>query len=267
VVLSVAVAFLLWSPFGSGASAPPPALAVRVLDVGQGDSILLQPPGAKPILVDTGPPEDGVEDRLRQLGIDRLAAIVISHDQSDHAGNLAELLGSIDIDRLVYGRADSRLHAAALAAGVEPYRLAAGGELDSGELQLSALWPPRELLGETDEDPNLLCLVLVARWHHFSMLLTGDAEAEAVPIDAGPVDVLKVAHHGSEDAGLGGLLERLVPKLAVISVGAGNPYGHPTEPTLAELHAHGVPTMRTDQDGEIDIAADGSGWLVAPNGG
>jgi competence protein ComEC len=99
------------------------------------------------------------------------------------------------------------------------------------------------------------------------MLLTGDAEAEAVPIDAGPVDVLKVAHHGSEDAGLGGLLERLVPKLAVISVGAGNPYGHPTEPTLAELHAHGVPTMRTDQDGEIDIAADGSGWLVAPNGG
>jgi competence protein ComEC len=267
VVLSGAVAFLLWSPLGSGASAPPPALAVRVLDVGQGDSILLQPRGAKPILVDTGPPEEGVEDRLRELGIDRLAAIVISHDQSDHAGDLAELLRSLDVDRLVYGRPDSRLHTAALAAGVEPYRLAAGGEFDSGELQLSALWPPRELLGETDEDPNLLSLVLVARWHHFSMLLTGDAEAEAVPIDAGPVDVLKVAHHGSEDAGLGGLLERLVPKLAVISVGAGNSYGHPTVRTLAELHAHGVPTMRTDEDGEIDIEADGSGWLVAPNGG
>jgi competence protein ComEC len=267
VVLSVAVGFFLWPPFGSGESAPPAALAVRVLDVGQGDSILLQPPGAEPILVDTGPPEDGVEDRLRELGIDRLAAIVISHDQSDHAGDLDELLGSIDVGRLVYGRADSRLHAAALAGGVEPFRLVAGGEFDSGELQLSALWPPRELLGETDEDPNLLGLVLVARWHHFSMLLTGDAEAEAVPIDAGPVDVLKVAHHGSEDAGLGGLLERSVPKLAVISVGAGNSYGHPTERTLADLHAHGVPTMRTDKDGEIDIAADGSGWLVAPNGG
>jgi competence protein ComEC len=217
--------------------------------------------------VDTGPPEDVVEDRLRELGIDRLAAIVISHDQSDHAGDLDELLGSLDVGRLVYGRADSRLHSAAVAGGVEPYRLAAGGELDSGELQLSALWPPRELLGDTDEDPNLLCLVLVARWHHFSMLLTGDAEAEAVPIDAGPVDVLKVAHHGSEDAGLSGLLERSLPKLAVISVGAGNSYGHPTARTLADLHAHGVPTMRTDKDGEIDIAADGSGWLVAPNGG
>ena len=64
------------------------------------------------------------------------------------------------------------------------------------------------------------------------MLLTGDAEAEAVPMDPGPVDVLKVAHHGSEDAGLGELLDRSVPKLAVISVGAGNSYGHPTDATL-----------------------------------
>ena len=60
------------------------------------------------------------------------------------------------------------------------------------------------------------------------MLLTADAEAEAVPIEPGPVDVLKVAHHGSDDAGLGALLDRTDPKLAVISVGAGNPYGHPT---------------------------------------
>ncbi len=267
-LLLLAVAFLLWSPFGPRASAPPRTdLVVRVLDVGQGDSILLDPPNGTPLLVDTGPPADGVENRLRELGIDRLAAIVISHDQSDHAGDLGELLSSVHVDRLVYGRADSRLRRAALAAGVEPYRLAEGGELDSGELHLSAVWPPRELLGETGEDPNLLCVVLVARWHHFSMLLTGDAEAEAVPIDPGPVDVLKVAHHGSEDAGLDELLERSFPKLAVISVGAGNSYGHPTERTLAELRSHGVPTMRTDEDGEIDISANGSGWLVAPNGG
>jgi competence protein ComEC len=267
-LLLLAVAFLLWSPFGSRASAPLRSdLVVRVLDVGQGDSILLDPPNGTPLLVDTGPPADGVENRLRELGIDRLAAIVISHDQSDHAGDLGELLSSVHVDRLVYGRADARLRRAALAAGVEPYQLAEGDELDSGELHLIALWPPGELLGETSEDPNLLCVVLVARWHHFSMLLTGDAEAEAVPIDPGPVDVLKVAHHGSEDAGLDELLERSFPKLAVISVGAGNSYGHPTERTLAELRSHGVPTMRTDEDGEIDISANGSGWLVAPNGG
>jgi competence protein ComEC len=240
---------------------------VRVLDVGQGDSILLDPPHSEPVLVDTGPPDDGVEDRLRELGIQRLAAIVITHDQSDHAGDLGELFDSVRVDRLVYGRDDPRLRRAAQALGVQPYRLAEGGEIDSGGLQLSALWPPRELFGETSEDPNLLCLVLMARWQHFSMLLTGDAEAEAVPIDPGPVDVLKVAHHGSEDAGLDGLLDRSVPKLAVISVGAGNSYGHPADRTLAELRGHGVPTMRTDRQGEIDIEANGSHWTAEPDAG
>src|SRR5512144_988271 len=185
----------------------------------------------------------------------RPAAIVISHDQSDHAGDLGDLLGSIRVGRLVYGRADPRLRRAALAVGAEPFQLAEGGEIDSGALHLSALWPPRELLGETGEDPNLLCLVLVARWRHFTMLLTGDAEVESVPMDPGPIDVLKVSHHGSADAGLPGLLERSVPKLAVISVGADNPYGHPTAQTVAELRSHGVPTMRTDREGEIDIDA------------
>jgi competence protein ComEC len=264
-----AVALLIAWPFGSASppATPPGDFAVRVLDVGQGDSILLDPPDGDPVLVDTGPPGDGVEDRLHELGISSLAAIVISHDQSDHAGDLDSLLGEIHVERVVYGRADARLRAAALAAGAKPYRLAEGGELDSGSLRLGALWPPRELLGETGEDPNLLCLVLVAQWRHFSMLLTGDAEAESAPMDPGPVDVLKVAHHGSADAGLGELLERSVPKLAVISVGAGNSYGHPTEATLAELRAHDVPALRTDTRGEIDIVANGSGWTVRPEGG
>jgi competence protein ComEC len=242
-------------------------LVVRVLDVGQGDSILLDPPDGEAVLVDTGPPGDGVDDRLRELGIHRLAAIVISHDQSDHAGELGAVIASVRVDRLVYGRDDPRLAGAALASGIQAYRLAQGGELDSGGLHLTALWPPRELLHGTGQDPNLLCLVLVARWHHFSMLLTGDAEAESVPIDPGPVDVLKVAHHGSEDAGLGGLLERSVPKLAVISVGAGNPFGHPDDRTLADLRQHRVPTLRTDADGEIDIEADGSRWTAGPGAG
>jgi competence protein ComEC len=265
-----AVALLVAWPFGPAsppATPPPGALAVRVLDVGQGDSILLDPPDGDPVLVDTGPPGDGVEDRLHELGISSLAAIVISHDQSDHAGDLGSLLGEIHVERVVYGQADARLRAAALAAGAEPYRLAEGGELDSGSLHLGALWPPRELLGETGVDPNLLCLVLVAQWRHFSMLLTGDAEAESAPMDPGPIDVLKVAHHGSADAGLAELLERSVPTLAVISVGAGNSYGHPTDATLAELRAHDVPAMRTDTRGEIDIVANGSGWTVRPEGG
>jgi competence protein ComEC len=85
------------------------------------------------------------------------------------------------------------------------------------------------------------------------MLLTADAEAESTPLDPGPIDVLKVAHHGSDDAGLGSLLDRIRPRLAVISVGADNPYGHPTPGTLATLAAHHVPTLRTDLDGTIEI--------------
>jgi competence protein ComEC len=173
----------------------------------------------------------------------------------------------VKVDRVVYGRDDQRLRRVALVAGAAPFQLAEGSGIDSGALHLSALWPPRELEGETGEDPNLLCLVLVARWRHFSMLLTGDAEAAAVPMDPGPIDVLKVAHHGSEDGGLGALLDRSVPKLAVISVGADNPYGHPTARALDELGSRGVPTMRTDRQGEIEIDANGSRWTAHPGAG
>ena len=105
--------------------------------------------------------------------------------------------------------------------------------------------------------------MVLARWHDFSMLLSADAEAESVPLDPGPVDVLKVAHHGSDDAGLDELLDRTRPRLAVISVGAGNPYGHPTAATLATLSAHGVRTLRTDLDGEVVIDAGRHAIVVA----
>jgi competence protein ComEC len=94
------------------------------------------------------------------------------------------------------------------------------------------------------------------------MLLTADAEAEAVPLDPGPIDVLKVAHHGSEDAGLAALLNHTAPGLAVISVGADNPYGHPAPATLSTLAEHHVPVMRTDVEGDISIDVTRKGWTV-----
>jgi competence protein ComEC len=189
---------------------------------------------------------------------------VITHDQSDHAAGVEDLLGHVPIGRLIYGRLNRRTLAGADAAGVEPERVAAGDELRSGALQLRVLWPPRELLTEAapDADPNLLALVMEARWHDFTMLLTADAEAESVPLDPGPIDVLKVAHHGSDDAGLGSLLDRIRPQLAVISVGEGNPYGHPTHGTLSTLAGHHVPTLRTDQDGDVVIDVNNGSFRV-----
>jgi len=245
---------------GDGGLAPPVSgLRVSVLDVGQGDAILLQPAHAAPVLVDGGPPGDGLASKLGDAGVKHLGVAIVTHEQSDHAGGIEELLGSFPVDRLLYGRLSRRLRGEAAAAGAVPARVAEGDAMRSGALRLEVLWPPAELLADppAGADPNAQALVLLARWHRFSMLLTADAEAEAVPIDPGPVDVLKVAHHGSDDAGLGALLARTSPRLAVISVGEGNPFGHPTPATLATLAAHGVRTLRTDRDGTVTLDVQG----------
>jgi competence protein ComEC len=238
---------------GAGASIPLPGLRVSVLDVGQGDAILFQPAGAPALLVDGGPPGDNLEAKLHSAGVQQLGVAVVTHEQSDHAGGIEELLGRFPIAQLLYARLSRRLRGEAEAAGARPARIAEGVSLRSGRLRVEVLWPPRELLAVplAGADPNTQALVLLARWRGFSMLLTADAEAEAVPLDPGPVDVLKVAHHGSEDAGLDALLDRILPRLAVISVGADNPYGHPTPATLSALAAHHVPTLRTDRDGTV----------------
>jgi competence protein ComEC len=170
---------------------------------------------------------------------------------------------------LLYARLGRHLRGEAEAAGAGPVRVAAGDTIGAGHLRLSVLWPPPELLDQSLDgtDPNAEALVLLARWRWFSILLTADAEAGEVPIDPGPVDVLKVAHHGSEDAGLGALLDRTAPRLAVISVGADNPYGHPAAATLAELARHGVRTLRTDRRGTIELDVDRNSFVVRAGGG
>jgi len=254
---ALAAALLFGLPGMGGAASPPPfhGLRIEVLDVGQGDAILLRPAGAPAVLVDGGPPGDDLAGKLGDAGVSSLGAAIVTHDQSDHAAGIEELLGRFPIERLGFARLDREAMAAAVAAGIDPERLAAGQELHSGHLRLQVLWPPRELLGEplSGEDPNQQALVIEARWHRFSMLLTADAEAESVPIEPGPIDVLKVAHHGSDDAGLDSLLDRTRPQLAVISVGKDNPYGHPTQGTLSTLERHRVPTLRTDRDGDVVI--------------
>jgi competence protein ComEC len=237
---------------------------VDVLDIGQGDAILLQPADGLPILIDGGPPGDELASKLADAGVERLGAAVVTHDQSDHVGGIEEILGRVPVSKLVYGRLGRKSLAAARAAGAVPVQVAAGGLLRSGQLRLEVLWPPRELLEQPapGADPNQSALVLLARRGGFTMLLTADAESESAAFESGPVDVLKVAHHGSEDAGLSRLLDRTRPALAVISVGAGNPYGHPAPATLAVLAAHGIRTLRTDRVGDVEIDVRGRSIAV-----
>jgi competence protein ComEC len=268
-VLLLALAYLATGG-ASPKAAPSPGMRVVFLDVGQGDAILLQPAAAPPVLIDGGPPGDDLAAELHDAGVDSLGAAVVTHEQSDHAGGIWELFERrFPIHRLLYARLGRRLREAATAAGAGPVRVASGDAISSGRLRLRVLWPPPELLDQplAGTDPNGQAVVLLARWRWFSMLLTADAEAGEVPIEPGPVDVLKVAHHGSEDAGLDSLLDRIAPRLAVISVGAGNPYGHPAAVTLAELARHGVQTLRTDRRGTIELDVDQNSFVVRAGDG
>ena len=122
------------------------------------------------------------------------------------------------------------------------------------------LWPPATT--PPAANPNETALVLMVSNGDFDAILTADAEAEAATYGAGPVEFLKVSHHGSVDSGLDSLLDRTSPDVAAISVGEDNPYGHPAPETTAALDAHEVATVRTDEAGDIVVEVRGDGWTV-----
>ena len=246
---------------GPGSPGHESTLVLCALDVGQGDSILIDVPGADAALVDTGPPGVDLAGMLRERGVERLSVLILTHDQLDHVGGAAEILRSMPVDRLVHAGVDSRLIGLAAYEGVDRQLVHEGSELRLARgLSIGVLWPPSGLLVGRPADANERSLVLLVRWRHFTALLTADAESEAAPTEPGPVDVIKIAHHGSRHEGLDHLLEVSVPKLALISVGEENTYGHPTSQTLRSLASHSVPALRTDLDGSVGAHVSKGSW-------
>jgi competence protein ComEC len=256
----------VWVADGVRAS-PPVGLRVTFLDVGQGDGILLQvPEGA--VLVDGGPPEADVADQLERLGLHRLEALVLTHPQRDHVGGAADVLAELSVGTLLDPGlpAESPDEEAARAAAarrhvpIVPAR--AGLRLRLGRLRIRFIWPDGP--GPLGQDPNEHAVVLVASYGETDVLLTADAESNVtLPLRLPPVEILKVAHHGSADDGLADLLRRTRPRVAVISCGEGNDYGHPTPSTLAALNAApGLTAYRTDEDGAVTVESDGDSLAV-----
>lgn len=252
-----------WALWPAGAAPPPPAgLRISFLDVGQGDGILLQvPEGA--VLVDQGPPEAHVDELVRDLGVRRVELLVLTHPQRDHIGGAAAVLRSMRVDALLdpglpspspyeeeaLEAADDRSVPVVPARRGKVYRL--------GRLELRVAWPDGP--GAPGQDPNDHAVVILASYGSVDALLTADAESGVTGrLGLPPVEVLKIAHHGSSDDALPALLERLQPRVAVISVGAGNDYGHPAPSTLAALsETPSLRLFRTDRDGTVVVETDG----------
>ena len=253
---------LVWQLLPSASLPPPKGLRITFLDVGQGDSILLQvPEGA--MLVDEGPPEANVAQQLRALGVRRLAAVVLTHQQRDHIGGAEAVLRRIAVDRVLdpyLARSSVYRHFALAEAekhGVEVIKTRAGDTFRLGRLHLRVLWPNRP--GTESEDPNRLAMVILATYGEVDALLTADAETDVTaPLLSRRIEILKVAHHGSADAGLASELRELRPEVAVISCGRNNDYGHPRPSTVAALRASpGLSLYRTDEDGRVVVESDG----------
>jgi len=245
---------------------PPTGLRITFLDVGQGDGALIQvPQGA--VLVDEGPPEAGVAAQLRSLGVRRLAAMVLTHPQRDHVGGAAQVLDELPVGFLLdpgipgVSAEEREAREAARRQGVRIVLARAGETFRLGRLQIRVLWPDEP--GQPGEDPNEHAVVLLVSYGSVDALLTADAESNVtLPLRPPPVELLKVAHHGSADEGLASLLSLLRPKVAVISVGTHNDYGHPTPSSLAALERCPGLFYRTDEDGRVTVESDGERYVV-----
>lgn len=275
-------------------------LTVHFIDVGQGDSILVQTPGGRNMLIDTGgrPGEFNagtgtgdqvVEPYLRKTGVQAVDVLVLTHPHEDHSGGAVSLVKRFPVQMVLVSHAgkeappatssdrgrDEGVPAAYItllenfkAKGI-PVEIAMAGDritLDS-DLMIEVLSPSESRTIQSGADINNSSLVIKVSFGRRSFIFTGDAELdeqrELVRGEADlKADVLKVPHHGSRSL-LPDLLELAQPEASVISVGAHNTFGHPDQATLNMLSAAGTSVYRTDLDGAVIMRTDGNSLEIS----
>jgi beta-lactamase superfamily II metal-dependent hydrolase len=252
------------------ASAKP--VSIEVLDVGQGDSILVRSPEGKFALFDAGPTRDGAASALRREGIHHLDLVVISHHHSDHYGGMEEVVREFKPRYFLASRSGQTTRTyLRLLQTVEAEGIAAISptsrprSIELGSVELTVL--PQAPEDPKDENNNSVCVRL--KYRGFSVLLPGDGEGPERrwwlahdPELVRNCTILKLAHHGSRNGTDSSWLAAVRPELAVASLGRGNTYGHPHAETLRLLRRAGIPLLRTDQVGTISIESDGRDWRV-----
>jgi competence protein ComEC len=281
----VVIAFLLIAANGSR---PDGRLHMTVLDVGQGDSILLQGPNGGRALVDTGPDPDRLIALLDQripAWDRRIDLVVLTHPHEDHVGGLAAVLDRYRIGEIVEpgmigpGPGDAAYRRRLAELGRHSRTLAAGDSLWLDGVRMNVDWPLPGTVPlrppDTGTGINNVSIVLDLHFGSRRIVLAGDVEqqidpqllAEGIARDGRPLDVLKVAHHGSGTATTDAFVEHMKPRVAVVSAGWGNPYGHPSPKTVARLIDSGAKLFRTDLDGSVEISTDGTDLVANAGGG
>ncbi|WP_174673983.1 ComEC/Rec2 family competence protein [Streptomyces pluripotens] len=263
---------------------PPPKWRFAMCDVGQGDATVLAAGQGAGVVVDAGPDPTRVDRCLRQLGITRVPLLVLTHFHADHVAGLPGVLRGRTVAAIETTWLEEPVEQAefvrreAAERHIPVTRAVAGEERRTGPLSWRVLWPPPaarlhssartspvrpDAVPEPD-GPNDASVALLVRTGGLRLLLLGDLEPPGQqallrsPAAArlARVDVLKVAHHGSAYQ-VPELIRLAAPRVALISAGVGNPYGHPAPATVAALRAGGAMVMRTDRDGALAVGGEG----------
>jgi competence protein ComEC len=226
---------------------------VTFFDVGQGDAIAIRS-GTKTVLVDAGA-DDRIVPLLADRGIRRIDLLVLTHAHPDHCGGIVPLLEQLEVERLWISPRYFRGECATrILAKSPPVRLVRDGErFELDGVRITAMVTDHRFRRNPENNASV---VLRVDAHNRRILLTGDIEAEAEIVLADRdlrADVLKVAHHGSRSSTRGAFLDAVQPKVAVISCGRRNLFGHPHPTVLEELAARRIRTWRTDRSGTIDV--------------
>jgi competence protein ComEC len=250
---------------------PPAGWVMVACDVGQGDGLVLNAGDGSAVVVDAGPDPRLMDRCLDRLAIRTVPVVVITHFHADHVDGLAGVfhgrrVGTVETSPVAEPAGGARLvRSVADRAGV-PVRVVQYGEATAvGPLSWRVVGPVRTEYAASDSPPNDASVVLLLEVRGVRILLMGDeerpsqADLRRTTTDL-RADVLKVAHHGSSKQDID-LVESLGARLAVISVGVDNDYGHPAPSTLRLLRESGARVRRTDLDGDVAVVVDGRGRL------